>query len=164
VIATAPVRAIVGPPYYAPPPAYYARRAIMPRRAITHRRATTMDRRHRGPDQPTLIAGRFEIERRLSHGATGPKAAIHGSEVRPRVSPHRSAGHVCPQLPVASGLSNREVKSNFVHLAVLRAAGSTHHLGAAQLRDGRAGVFVARISRDATWVAAAQSPTAAAIC
>jgi hypothetical protein len=36
-IATAPVRAIVGPPYYAPPPPI-----------ITPRRATTMARRHRG--------------------------------------------------------------------------------------------------------------------
>jgi len=37
--------------------------------------------------------------------------------------PQRTAVEFAPPLPLASGLSNREVKSNFAHLAVLHAAG-----------------------------------------
>jgi hypothetical protein len=37
--------------------------------------------------------------------------------------PQRTAGAFAPSLPLASGLSNREVKSDFEHLAVLYAAG-----------------------------------------
>jgi len=53
--------------------------------------------------------------------------------------PQRRAGAFT--LPLTSGLSNREVKSNFAHLAVLHTAGRHITFGAAQLRDGGAGVL-----------------------